>query len=133
MRGPPKKTGPVKKEWQVGKTTTVDHGGADRACTGADGAVVLNLRRPGAYALLYRQLTRAWCKALGQENRGQRLAGALLKAKQEVPGGREAEDPGRVLPLGLHRVGHDAATLRRALKRMDAAWSRAKSTWPSLA
>ena len=53
MRGPPKKTGPVKKEWH----------GVARARTGADGAVVLNLRRgPGAYALLLRadgQLTRA--------------------------------------------------------------------------
>ena len=55
--GMPKKTGPVKKEWQVGQrqqiTEAADSGA--RACTGADGAVVLNLRRgPGAYALLSR-------------------------------------------------------------------------------
>ena len=50
----------------MGETTTADHGGRGRrprARTGADGAVVLNLRRgPGAYALLSRadgQLTRA--------------------------------------------------------------------------
>ena len=66
MRGPPKKTSPVKKEWQVGQDNDSrlrrPHGGA-RACTGADGAVVLNLRRgPEATALLSRtdgQLTRA--------------------------------------------------------------------------
>ena len=65
MRGRAKKTGPVKKEWQVGRDndsiTEAADGGA-RARTGAD-AVVLNLRRgPGAYALLSRadgQLTRA--------------------------------------------------------------------------
>ena len=55
----PKKTGPVKKEWQVGR----DNDSRSRARTGADGAVVLNLRRgPGAYALLLcadGQLTRA--------------------------------------------------------------------------
>ena len=60
MRGPPKKTGPVKKK--NGKITEAADGGA-RARTGADGAVVLNLwRGPGAYALLSRadgQLTRA--------------------------------------------------------------------------
>ena len=50
----------------MGETTTADHGAADggaRARTGADGAVVLNLRRgSGAYAMLLRadgQLTRA--------------------------------------------------------------------------
>ena len=62
-----KKTGPVKKEWQVGRdndsrSPEAADGGA-RARTGADGAVALNLRRgPGAYALLSRadgQLTRA--------------------------------------------------------------------------
>ena len=54
-QGEPKKTGPVKKEWQVGRDnnskqiTEAADGGA-RARTGADGAVVLNLRRgPGAY------------------------------------------------------------------------------------
>ena len=47
MRGPPKKTGRVKKEWQVGQDTTADHGRG---------------RGLGAYALLLRadgQLTRA--------------------------------------------------------------------------
>ena len=62
-----KKTGPVKKRmasWarQRQQITEAADGGA-RARTGADGAVVLNLRRgPGAYALLSRadgQLTRA--------------------------------------------------------------------------
>ena len=49
MRGQPKKTGPEKKEWQVGRDND------SRSCTGADGAVVLNLRRgPGAYTLLSR-------------------------------------------------------------------------------
>ena len=64
---PTKKTGPVKKRmasWarQRQQITEAADGGA-RARTGADGAVVLNLRRgPGAYALLSRtdgQLTRA--------------------------------------------------------------------------
>ena len=61
-----KKTGPVKKEWQVGQdndSRSRRPRTAARARTGADGAVVLNLRRGlGAYALLSRadgQLTRA--------------------------------------------------------------------------
>ena len=60
---PSKKKLAAKKEW-LGKRTTADHGGGGaRACTEADGAVVLNLRRgSGAYVLLLRadgQLTRA--------------------------------------------------------------------------
>ena len=61
----PKKTGPVKKEWQVGRDndSRSRRPRTARARTGTDGAVVLNLRRgPGAYALLSRadgQLTRA--------------------------------------------------------------------------
>ena len=63
----PKKTGPVKKEWQVGRNNDSrsrrPRTAARTTRTGADGAVVLNLRRgPGAYALLSRangQLTRA--------------------------------------------------------------------------
>ena len=64
---PTKKNWPRKKgmaSWarQRQQITEAADGGA-RACTGADGAVVLNLRRgPGAYALLSRadgQLTRA--------------------------------------------------------------------------
>ena len=67
MRGPPRKNWARKKRmasWarQRQQITEAADGGA-RARTGADGAVVLNLRRgPGAYALLSRadgQLTRA--------------------------------------------------------------------------
>ena len=58
MRGRAKKTGPAKKEWQVGQDNNSRSKAADGgagACTGADGAVVLNVRRgPGAYALLLR-------------------------------------------------------------------------------
>ena len=67
MRGQPKKTSPVKKEWQVGRgndsRSRRPRTALAPARTGADGAVGLNLRRgPGAYALLLRadgQLTRA--------------------------------------------------------------------------
>ena len=67
MRGRAKKTGPVKKEWQVGRDNDSrsrrPRTAAPGLARGADGAVVLNLRRgPGAYALLSRadgQLTRA--------------------------------------------------------------------------
>ena len=74
--------------------TEAADGGA-RACTGADGAVVLNLRRgPGAYALLSRvdgQLTRA-----GQHYYGDAPAPAHKgPEKRELPaalrGGRAAE------------------------------------------
>ena len=48
------------------------------------------------------EVLRRWCEALGQEYRGQRLAGLahemflkLLKAKREARRGGEAEDPGR--------------------------------------
>ena len=65
---PTKKTGPVKKEWQVGRDNDSRSRSLRTAAPGLargrmDGAVVLNLRRgPGAYALLSRadgQLTRA--------------------------------------------------------------------------
>ena len=62
-RGRAKKTGPVKKEWQVGRDN--DHGGRGRRRPGSHGGGWCRRAepaRPGAYALLSRadgQLTRA--------------------------------------------------------------------------
>ena len=97
MRGRAKKTGPVKKRmasWarQRQQITEAADGGA-RACTGADGAVVLNLRRgPGACALPAASQQGLRLQPAPHPRGAQRLHPAAQRAEEAraLPAGRRA-------------------------------------------